>query len=227
MPGVLSRLARSPVVNTGTHSIERFAPLAIVGAAPADEDRNERSIEYEVKSLEDFAASDFTYMQGFGFNSEGKIAADQRGDAVFGFTTPVLAACEDVTLGTDDLLVMEIGQKYLQKLDNAHGKVLGLFRSLREQATKTGWRLHIVVPITVLKFDAELTASLSPASNSKTGASTANAKLYIPNTASAGNMKDGPTVKATNRSLDSSGLSGDYIQVALIGGEFRPDWVDC
>lgn len=76
-------------------------------------------------------------------------------------------------------------------------------------------------------WDAELTASLSAASNSKTGASTATAKLLVPNPSSAGNLMDGPTVTVTNRSLDSTGLSGDYIVVARIGSEWRPIWVDC
>lgn len=76
-------------------------------------------------------------------------------------------------------------------------------------------------------WDAELTASLSPASNSKTGASTASAKLLVPNPSSAGNLMDGPTITVTNRSLDASGLNGDYIQVVRIGTEWRPPWIDC
>lgn len=225
--GPLGQLATTPIKNKGSHAIAQFAPVAITGANLASATKNSRSLYIEVKSLEDFAYTDFTYVQGIGFSCEGgKIAANQQGAATFDFSMPLLAACEDVTLATTDLLVMEMGQKYLQKLDNAHGKVLGIFRSLREQSQKTGWRLHVVVPVPTL-FDAELTASMSAASNGKTGASTANAKLYIPDIASSGNMKDGPTIKVTNRSLDSTGLSGDYIQVHLAGGEFRPGWVDC
>lgn len=76
-------------------------------------------------------------------------------------------------------------------------------------------------------WDAELTASMSAASNSKTGASSASAKLLVPDPSSAGNLMDGPTITVKNRSLDSTGLSGDYIQVARIGNEWRPVWVDC
>lgn len=76
-------------------------------------------------------------------------------------------------------------------------------------------------------WDAELTASMSAASNSKTGASSATAKLLVPDPASAGNLMDGPSITVKNRSLDSTGLSGDYIQVVRIGNEWRPNWIDC
>jgi hypothetical protein len=225
--GPLWQIATTPIKNKGSHSISQFAPLAVTRANVPSASTNSRSLYFEVKSLEDFAYTDFTYVQGIGFSCEGgKIAANKQGAATFDFSMPLLAACEDVTLAATDLLVMEMGQKYLQKLDNGHGKVLGIFRSLREQKQNSGWRLHVVVPIAGM-FDAELTASMSAASNGKTGASTANAKLYIPDIASSGNMKDGPTIKVTNRSLDSTGLSGDYIQVDLMAGEFRPKWVDC
>lgn len=76
-------------------------------------------------------------------------------------------------------------------------------------------------------WDAELTASLSPASNSKTGASSATAKLLVPDPSSAGNLMDGPTITVKNRSLDATGLSGDYCVVARIGNEWRLIWIDC
>jgi hypothetical protein len=76
-------------------------------------------------------------------------------------------------------------------------------------------------------WDAELTGNLSPASNSKTGASTASAKLLVPDPDNAGDLMDGPTITVTNRSLDASGLNGDYIVVARIGSEWRPVWIDC
>lgn len=76
-------------------------------------------------------------------------------------------------------------------------------------------------------WDAELTASLSAASNSKTGATTASAKLLIPDPSNPGDLIDGPTVTVTNRSLDATGLSGDYIQLVRIGNEWRPPWIDC
>lgn len=78
-----------------------------------------------------------------------------------------------------------------------------------------------------LVWDAELTASMSAASNSKTGASTASAKLLIPDPNNPGDLQDGPAITVTNRSLDSTGLSGDYIQVIRIGNEWRPNWIDC
>lgn len=75
--------------------------------------------------------------------------------------------------------------------------------------------------------DAELTANLSPASNSKTGAATASAKFLDPDPDNPGDLMDGDTFTVTNRSLDSSGLNGDYIVVAPIGNEWRPVWIDC
>lgn len=78
-----------------------------------------------------------------------------------------------------------------------------------------------------LYWDAELTASMSAASNSKTGAATATAKLLIPDPSNPGDLMDGPTVTVTNRSLDATGLSGDYIQLVRIGNEWRPPWIDC
>lgn len=79
----------------------------------------------------------------------------------------------------------------------------------------------------LLMLDAELTANLARASNSKTGATTAAAKLLVPDSDNPGDLKDGQTITVTNRSLDSSGLSGDYIIVAQINGEWRPIWIDC
>lgn len=75
--------------------------------------------------------------------------------------------------------------------------------------------------------DAELTANLSPASNSKTGASTASAKFLVPDPDNDGDLMDGDTFTVTNRSLDASGLNGDYIVVARVSGEWRPIWMDC
>lgn len=75
--------------------------------------------------------------------------------------------------------------------------------------------------------DAELTANLNPASNSKTGASTATAKFLVRDPDNAGDLKDGSSFTVTNRSLDASGLSGDYCIVARIGREWRLVWIDC
>lgn len=75
--------------------------------------------------------------------------------------------------------------------------------------------------------DAELTANLSAASNSKTGATTAAAKFLVPDPNNAGDLMDGDAFTVTNRSLDLTGLSGDYIVVARIAGEWRPIWMDC
>lgn len=79
----------------------------------------------------------------------------------------------------------------------------------------------------VLIRDAELTANLSAASNSKTGATTAAAKFLVPDPDNPGDLKDGDAFTVTNRSLDATGLSGDYIVVAKIAGEWRPIWIDC
>lgn len=75
--------------------------------------------------------------------------------------------------------------------------------------------------------DAELTAGLSAASDSKTGASTASAKFLVPDPDNPGDLMDGDTFTVTNRSLDATGLSGDYLVVAKIGSEWRLIWIDC
>lgn len=78
-----------------------------------------------------------------------------------------------------------------------------------------------------LLWDAELTANLSAASDSSTGAATANAKFLVPDPDNPGDLMDGDAFTVTNRSLDATGLSGDYIIVARIGNEWRPIWIDC
>lgn len=101
--------------------------------------------------------------------------------------------------------------------------------------TLSGPRMMLAVPERVSRGsnngprirDAELTSSMSAASNSKTGATTATAKFLVPNPNSPGNLMDGDTFTVTNRSLDATGLSGDYLIVARIGAEWRPIWVDC
>lgn len=76
-------------------------------------------------------------------------------------------------------------------------------------------------------WDIEFTSNMSAASNSKTGAATATAKLLIPDPDNAGDLKDGPAITVTNRSLDATAMSGDYGQVVRIGNEWRPPWIDC
>lgn len=76
-------------------------------------------------------------------------------------------------------------------------------------------------------WDAELTSSMSPASNSKTGEAAATAKLLVPSPSNPADLIDGPTIPLTNRSLDASGLSGDYCIVARIAHEWRLVWIDC
>lgn len=75
--------------------------------------------------------------------------------------------------------------------------------------------------------DAELTASLAAATNSKTGAATAAAKFLVPDPDNPGDLEDGDTFTITNRSLDATGLAGDYCIVAMIGTEWRLIWIDC
>jgi hypothetical protein len=77
-----------------------------------------------------------------------------------------------------------------------------------------------------IMWDAELTGGLSAASDSSTGASTGGAKLLIPDPGT-GDLMDGAAITITNRSLDATGLSGDYCIVARIADEWRLVWIDC
>lgn len=98
----------------------------------------------------------------------------------------------------------------------------------RNRATRKARRMERRRNVSGLDvFDAELTATLSAASNHKTGATTASAKFLVADSGSPGDLMDGESFTVTNRSLDSSGLSGDYIIVVRIGSEWRPVWVDC
>lgn len=97
----------------------------------------------------------------------------------------------------------------------------GTFVRVPERVSRLGASLSALVR------DAELTASLSAASNSKTGASTAAAKFLVADPDNPGDLMDGAAFTVTNRSLDASGLSGDYIIVARIGDEWRLIWIDC
>lgn len=74
---------------------------------------------------------------------------------------------------------------------------------------------------------AELTADMTPASNSKTGQTTATAKFLVRDPDNDGELMDGDTFTVTNRSLDASALSGDFIIVARIADEWALLWVDC
>lgn len=67
---------------------------------------------------------------------------------------------------------------------------------------------------------AELTASLSAASNMKTGETTAAAKLLVPSPSAPADLIDGPTITVTNRWVDLSLDSGKRLVVARIGNEW-------
>lgn len=211
--GPLGQVALTPIVNTGSTAIEQFAPVAITGAQVVSSGKNELK-EFKVEAFDSYAASDLTYAIGYGFNVCGKIAANQRGAGIFDFTLPIVASCEDVSLGTTDLLVMELGQKYLQKLDNGHGSIFGVFKSVREISDESGWRKHLVVPVDDW-FYCELTAALSAPASMIVAATTANAKLLIHNSASGGTLTDGPTCKISNRWKDLELDSGKRLMVRL------------
>lgn len=75
-------------------------------------------------------------------------------------------------------------------------------------------------PRGLLVRHAELTASLSAASNYKTGATTANAKFLVNDPDNPGDLMDGGTFTVTNRWSDLALASGKRILVALVGGEW-------
>lgn len=105
-----------------------------------------------------------------------------------------------------------------------------ILKTVAAQHQGVGWRASGPLPPRPRGrglVDAELTANLSPASDSKTGAATASAKFLIPDPDNPGDLMDGATFTVTNRSLDASGLNGDYIVVARIAGEWRLLWIDC
>lgn len=69
-------------------------------------------------------------------------------------------------------------------------------------------------------YFAELTATLSAASNMKTGSTTAAAKLLVQDPSNANQLIDGPTVTVRNRWVDLSLASGKRLLVARVGTEW-------
>lgn len=212
--GPLKQLSIMPAINVGSADIGQFSPIAVTGARLSDENKNRRRLLLEVESLDSYGTSDLTYMPQIGFNLEGRVAQNRQGTVTFDFSMPLLAACEGVSLASTDLLVAERGQARLQKLDNAHSGIFGIYRSLREQSQKNGWRLHVVTPVEGALY-AELTASLSSPAEMVDAPATANAKLLIHDSANAGELKDGPTCKISNRWKDVSLSSGKRVRIEL------------
>jgi hypothetical protein len=89
------------------------------------------------------------------------------------------------------------------------------------------WKAEATTADEQTHYDAELTSSMAAASDSKTGATTATADLLIPDPGNPGDLMVGSEITVTNRSVDSTGVTGDYIIVIRIGDEWRLIWIDC
>lgn len=89
------------------------------------------------------------------------------------------------------------------------------------------WKSEVTTDDDQTVYDAVLSSSMTAASNSKTGATTATANLLVPDPGNPGNLTLGSAITVTNRSVDSTGDNGDYIIVVRIGDEWRVIWIDC
>ncbi len=75
--------------------------------------------------------------------------------------------------------------------------------------------------------EGHLTEDLAAATDPRTGPATAAFLRYEADPLNPGELVEGKDAVVTNRSVDHSALSGTYMIVVRMNGEWRPLWSDC